>query len=207
MNYTNLKQSIQDYLENDETTFVNELDNIIKLAEEKIHRAVLLPNFRKNQYTTLTSSNEYLSLPSDWLATHSLAVDNSGFSFLILKDVNFIRSVYPSSTTTGVPKYYALFDSDTFILGPTPDSNYTVQLHYYYEPTSIVSASTTWLGDNAENALLYGCLIEGYRFMKGDQDMFAEYKQNYDTAISDLKILAHGLDRRDDYRHGVLALQ
>lgn len=204
MNYTNLVQAIKDYTENTETSFVSHIDEIIKQAEQRIYNEVQIPNLRKNSTGTTTSSNTYLQTPSDFLAPYSLAVLNSSsnYSYLLNKDVNWIREAYNSSSTTGLPKYYALFDDDTFILAPTPDATYTVELHYYYYPTSIVSAATTWLGDNYEQVLLYGCLLEAYTYMKGDADLMTLYKNRYDEGMKQLKMLGDGKDRRDTYRSG-----
>ena len=204
MNYTNLVQAIKDYTENTETSFVSHIDQIIKQAEQRIYNEVQIPNLRKNSTGTTTSSNTYLQTPSDFLAPYSLAVLNSSsnYSYLLNKDVNWIREAYNSSSTTGLPKYYALFDDDTFILAPTPDATYTVELHYYYYPTSIVSAATTWLGDNYEQVLLYGCLLEAYTYMKGDADLMTLYKSRYDEGMKQLKMLGDGKDRRDTYRSG-----
>tara|TARA_R100000008_G_C3580549_1_gene168215 strand:- start:1639 stop:2274 length:636 start_codon:yes stop_codon:yes gene_type:complete len=204
MNYTNLVQAIKDYTENTETSFVSHIDEIIKQAEQRIYNEVQIPNLRKNSTGTTTSSNTYLQTPSDFLAPYSLAVLNSSsnYSYLLNKDVNWIREAYNSSSTTGLPKYYALFDDDTFILAPTPDATYTVELHYYYYPTSIVSAATTWLGDNYEQVLLYGCLLEAYTYMKGDADLMTLYKSRYDEGMKQLKMLGDGKDRRDTYRSG-----
>ena len=204
MNYTNLVQAIKDYTENTETSFVTHIDEIIKQAEQRIYNEVQIPNLRKNSTGTTTSSNTYLQTPSDFLAPYSLAVLNSSsnYSYLLNKDVNWIREAYNNSSTTGLPKYYALFDDDTFILAPTPDATYTVELHYYYYPTSIVSAATTWLGDNYEQVLLYGCLLEAYTYMKGDADLMTLYKSRYDEGMKQLKMLGDGKDRRDTYRSG-----
>ena len=204
MNYTNLVQAIKDYTENTETSFVSHIDEIIKQAEQRIYNEVQIPNLRKNSTGTTTSSNTYLQTPSDFLAPYSLAVLNSSsnYSYLLNEDVNWIREAYNSSSTTGLPKYYALFDDDTFILAPTPDATYTVELHYYYYPTSIVSAATTWLGDNYEQVLLYGCLLEAYTYMKGDADLMTLYKSRYDEGMKQLKMLGDGKDRRDTYRSG-----
>ena len=204
MNYTNLVQAIKDYTENTEPSFVSHIDEIIKQAEQRIYNEVQIPNLRKNSTGTTTSSNTYLQTPSDFLAPYSLAVLNSSsnYSYLLNKDVNWIREAYNSSSTTGLPKYYALFDDDTFILAPTPDATYTVELHYYYYPTSIVSAATTWLGDNYEQVLLYGCLLEAYTYMKGDADLMTLYKSRYDEGMKQLKMLGDGKDRRDTYRSG-----
>ena len=190
--FTTLKTAIQDYTQNSETTFVNNLSNFITDTEEKILKTVNLPVFRKNVTGTMTSGNTYLSAPSDFLTPFSLALDNSGYEYLMFKEVNFIREAYPVSSTTGVPKYYALFDDDTFILGPTPNANFTVELHYVYRPTSITTSAdgTSWLGTNAPDALLYGSLVQAYSFMKGEADLIANYTQQYNEALSRLKVFA-----------------
>jgi|TARA_R110000824_G_scaffold393746_1_gene593086 hypothetical protein len=202
--YTTLKSAIKDYLQNSETTFENNLANIIVQAENRILKSVQLPDFRKNSTGVMTSGNSYLTTPSDFMTPYSLALDNSGYEFLIFKDVNFIREAYPVSTTTATPKYYALFDDASFILGPTPNSNYTVELHYFYKPTSITTSAdgTSWLGNNAETALLYGCLVEGYTFMKGEPDLFAAYQKQYEDALMKLKSLGEGYSTTDSYRSG-----
>tara|TARA_R100000935_G_scaffold50978_1_gene77208 strand:+ start:307 stop:945 length:639 start_codon:yes stop_codon:yes gene_type:complete len=202
--FTTLKAAIQDYTESNETTFVSNLPSIITQAEERILKAVQLPDFRKNVTGTTTQGNQYLQTPSDFLATYSLSIDNSGYEFLIRKDVNFIREAYPSSAVTGIPKHYALFNEDTFILGPTPNAAFSSELHYFYEPQSITVSSdgTSWLGDNAENALLYGCLIEAYTFLKGDAELMQVYSARYETALEDLKQLAEGYNTTDSYRAG-----
>ena len=187
--FTTLKNAIQDYLETTETTFVNNLSIIITQAEDRILNSVQLPDFRKNVTGTTTDGTPYLTMPSDFLAPYSLAVDNSGYEYLLFKDVNFIREAYPAATTEGVPKYYAVFDENTFILGPTPSSNLTAELHYFYKPESITASSdgTSWLGTNAESALLYGSLVEAYTFLKGDADMLNIYMTRYNEALADLK--------------------
>jgi|TARA_A100001515_G_scaffold63332_2_gene50162 hypothetical protein len=204
--FTTLKQAIQDYLETDETTLVTNLPTIITQSEERILKAVQLPNFRKNVTGTTTQSNSYLETPSDFLSPYSLAVDNSGYEYLLFKDVNFIRQAYPSESATGVPKHYALFDDTTFILGPTPNANLTVELHYFYEPESITvsSAGTSWLGSNAENALLYGCLVEAYTFIKGEPDLMQLYQARYDAAMQELIALGEGYSTTDSYRAGAV---
>lgn len=210
MNYTQLKQAIQDYTENTEATFVANLDTFIKQTEERIYRSVMIPELRKNVTGTLTSGNKYLARPSDFLSVFSIAViDGSGaYQYLLDKDVNFMREAYPSPTTTGVPKYYAQFDGDgpvstygNFILGPAPDSAYQVELHYFYDPPSIVDTGTSWVGDNAETVLLYGCLIEAYTFMKGDADLLAKYTERYQGALANLGLI-DVRSKRDDYRDG-----
>ena len=211
MNYTQLKQAVQDYTENTETTFVNNLDTFIRQTEERIYRSVMIPELRKNVTGTLASGNKYLARPTDFLSVFSIAViDGSGnYQYLMDKDVNFMREAYPaSSTSTGLPRYYAQFDGDgpvsasgNFILGPTPDSSYSVELHYYYDPPSIVDTSTSWLGDNAEAVLLYGTLVEAYTFMKGDQDLLSQYDNRYQLALANLGLI-DVRSKRDDYRDG-----
>jgi len=207
--YTTLKSAMQDYLQNTETTFVDDLATIIIQAENRILKSVQLPDFRKNTTGTMTSGNAYLATPTDFMAPYSLALDNSGYEYLLYKDVNFIREAYPVSSTTATPKYYSMFDDDSFILGPTPDSSYAVELHYFYKPTSITASGdgTSWLGDNAETVLLYGCLVEGYTFMKGEQDMLAVYQKQYEDAMTNLKSLGEGYSTTDNYRSGAVRTQ
>ena len=203
MNYTNLKQAIQDYTENTETSFVNHLDDFIKQAEQRIYNTVQLPALRKNSTGKTTASTTYIETPDDFLAPYSLAVISSSvYTYLLNKDVNWIREAYNNASTTGLPKYYALFDDDTLLLAPTPDAAYSLELHYYHYPSSLVSQSTTWLGDNYEEVLLYGCIMEAYTYMKGDADLLAVYKSRYDEGINALKMLGDGKDRRDAYRSG-----
>lgn len=204
MNYATLSTLIQQYCESTEQTFVDNIPTFVQLAEERVYNSVQIPAIRRNQIGTLSANNKYLTLPSDWLATFSLAVINTDGSqeFLLDKDVNFIRQSFPSPTDTGKPQYYAIFDANTFILGPTPDSPYSVEMHYYYYPTSIVTAGTTWLGDNFETVLLYGSLREAYTYLKGEADMMQYYEQKYQEALGLLKQLGDGKDRRDAYRSG-----
>lgn len=206
MNYTQLVELVKQYTQNEETSFVANIPNFVQLAEERIYNSVFIPAIRKNQIGTLTPSNKYLTVPADWLANFSLAVIDpvtNAQTFLLDKDVNFIRECYPDPDDGGVPKYYAIFDSNTFILGPTPDSNYQVELHYYYYPESIVTAGTSWLGDNFETVLLYGTLREAYLYMKGEADMMQYYEQKYQESLGLLKLLGEGKDRRDAYRSGL----
>ena len=205
MNYASLVTLVQQYCESTESSFVANIPTFVVLAEERIYNAVQIPAIRRNQIGTLTPNNKYLTLPADWLATFSLAVINpttNAQEFLLDKDVNFIRQSYPDPDDTGLPKYYAIFDDNTFILGPTPDFNYQVEMHYYYYPPSIVTAGTSWVGDNYENVLLYGTLREAYTYLKGEQDMMAYYEQKYQEAIQQLMRLGDGLNRRDAYRSG-----
>tara|TARA_R110002153_G_scaffold25791_1_gene81512 strand:+ start:1270 stop:1899 length:630 start_codon:yes stop_codon:yes gene_type:complete len=202
MNYTELKTNIEDICEN---TFTDEqLAMFTQQAEQKIYNTVQIPALRKNVTGTLTSSNKYLSTPTDFLWSYSLAViDGSGvYHFLLNKDVNFMREAYPNPTDVGLPKHYAYFDDNTFIVGPTPDSSYSSELHYGYYPQSIVLAGTTWLGDEFDSALLNGALIEAIRFMKGEPDVVAMYEKMYLQAITLLKGLGDGKLREDAYRSG-----
>ena len=204
MNYSELVAQIQDYTENQFTT--TDIDTFIQQAEQRIYNQVQLPALRKNVTGTLTASNKYLAMPNNWLATFSLAVINGAneYHYLLNKDVNFIRESYPDTDSDfyGEPKYYAVFDNTAFIVGPTPDASYNVELHYFYYPTSIVEAGTSWLGDNFSSALLYGSLLEAYTYMKGEVDVMNVYKARYDEAMILLKQLSDGKDRQDAYRSG-----
>ena len=204
MNYTELTQAVKDYTENDETTFVSQIPTFVRQAEERINRSVLIPDLRRNVTGTTTSSNRFVNTPSDFLAVFSFAVvdSSSKYQFLLPKDVNFLREAYPQTTTTGTPVYYAIFNDESFIVAPTPNANYTVQLHYYYDPPSIVSSTRSWLGVNAEPALLYGTLLEAYSFMKGEPDLINLYAKRYEEAIAQLYNLGKGLNRSDSYRNG-----
>lgn len=205
MNYSQLVQAIEDYCQNTEPTFVSNIPNFVQLAEERVYNSVQIPAIRKNQTGSMSASNKYLTLPTDWLATFSLAVIDpvtGAQTFLLDKDVNFIRQSYPTPTSTGTPAYYAQFDVNTLIIGPTPDVSYAVELHYYYYPTSIVTAGTSWLGSNFEEVLLYGALREAYLFMKGEQDIIQNYEQKYQEGMALLKQLGDGKNRRDAYRNG-----
>lgn len=204
MNYATLSAKIQEYVQSTETSFVANIPTFVQLAEERIYNTVQIPAIRRNQTATLTSGNKYLTLPGDWLATFSLAViaGDGSQEFLLDKDVNFIRQSYPSPTDTGVPAYYAIFDQNTLILGPTPASNYQVEMHYYYYPESIVTAGTSWIGDNFETVLLYGSLREAYTYLKGEADLIQNYEQKYQEAMQMLIRMGDGLNRRDAYRSG-----
>ena len=204
--YAQLKQAIQDYTENDETSYVNNLPLFIRMAEERILKGVQLNLFQKNQFGNMTSGNEYLASPSDFLAPFSLSIDVSGSKeFLLFKDLDFVQTYTPDATTTGQPKYYAQFDVDNFIIAPTPDANYTVDIHYLYRPASITTGAedgTTWLSENAELALLYACLIEAYIYMKGDANVMQMYNQRFMEAVSRLKNLGEAQETIDEYRSG-----
>jgi len=231
MNYSTLFETIKGYLENDfpASTFTDsagtgtttltsteQINTFITQAEQRIFNTVQFPSIRKNVTGSVTANNKYLSAPDDFLAVYSLAVvdDNDAYSYLLNKDVNFIREAYPTPTDTGLPAYYALFGPTvsgstisnelSFLLGPTPDATYTVELHYYYYPESITTASSgqTWLGDNFDSVLLYGSLVEGYTFMKGEADLITAYNTKYMEAMSMAKRLGDGMERQDAYRSG-----
>ena len=207
MNYTELTAAIKDYANNTETNFVAAIPTFVKQTEQRIYRSVNLPVNRKNVAGTMTDGNQYLAMPTDFLFPLSLAITSSSNQiFLLNKDANFIRSIYPNSSTEGTPKYYGIFASDTFIVGPTPDADYVTELHYYYEPESIVTSSTSWLGTNADTALLYGALVEAYTYMKGDADMMQLYQQRYQEALDLLKLQAEGRLTGDEYRDGTIAV-
>ena len=205
--YAQLKTAIQDFTENTETSFVTNLPTFIRAAEDRIFKLVDLEVFRKNATSALTQNDQYLSVPTDYLASFSLSITNgSSKEFLLQKDVNFIHEYNPNPATTGTPKYYAFFDVDNFIVAPTPDSNYTCELHYYYRPASLTAGAdsgTTWLSDNAPNALLYGSLYEAYIYMKGEQDMLQMYEKQFTEALSRIKDLAEARENSDAYRRGL----
>jgi len=216
MNYAQLVIAIQDYTENsfNYSTDPTPMNTFIDQAEQRTYNTVQFPSIRKNVTGTTTSGNKYLSCPDDFLATYSMAViDADGaYEYLLNKDVNFIRQAYPTPTDTAIPKYYALFGPSvsgvtisnelSFILGPTPDAGYSVELHYYYYPESIVTASTTWLGDNFDTVLLYGSLVEAYTYMKGEPDIMLGYDAKYKEALGLAIRLGNGMERSDAYRSG-----
>jgi len=213
MSYTKaeLKTAIQDYCENQETTFVNSLDTFIESAEERIFQTVGLTFFRRNQTATLTASNQYLNMPSDFLAPFSLSI-TSGTSkkFLDFKDVNFLQEYAPDSSVEGEPRYYASFDYQNFLVAPTPDSGYAVELHYYYRPASLTAQAddgTTWLSVNAPQAILYGSLIAAYTFMKGEADVLQNYNSQFTEAVGRLKNLGEARETTDAYREGLVRRQ
>ena len=215
MNYTELKDAIIAYTENQDPSFEAEVPVFVRQAEQRIYNSVQFPSLRKNVTGSTTAANKYLACPSDFLAVYSMAVvDGTGrYEYLLNKDVNFIRQAYPVPTNVGLPKYYALFgpqSSDikelTFILGPTPDATYTVELHYFFYPESIVTAGQTWLGDNLDSVLLYGSLVEAYTYMKGEADLLQLYNQKYMEALQLAKRLGDGMERTDAYRTGQVRL-
>lgn len=220
MNYATLFETIKSYVENDfpdqdwtdsagsgtaTMTGTEQINTFIKQAEQRIYNSVQLPVERKNVTGLLTTGNKYLNVPTDWLSTFSLAVIHPTTyeqTYLLNKDVEYIRECYPPPDTLDTPKYYAIFDNTTFILGPTPDAGYNMELHYYGYPTSIVDAvsGTTWLGNNFDSVLLYGSLLEAYTFMKGEPDVIQNYTARYNEALAMLKQLAEGKNRQDTYR-------
>lgn len=231
MNYSELFIAVKGYLENDfpSTVFTDsagsssssaaaltsteQVNIFITQAEQRIYNTIQFPSLRANVTGTLTANNKYLACPADFLAVYSMAVVNTdtSYTYLLNKDVNFIREAYPTPTDTGTPAYYALFGPVstneaelTFILGPTPDAAYSMELHYFYYPESITTTAsgTTWLGDNIDSVLLYGSLVEGYTFMKGEADMIAIYEKKYQDALMLAKRLGDGMERRDAYRSG-----
>ena len=219
MDYNTLFETIKGYVENDfpntswsdpsgsgVVTFTSkeQIDTFIRQAEQRIFNTVQLLDLRKNVTGNCSAGNKYLSVPSDWLANFSMAViDGSGnYEYLLNKDVNFIRQAFPNPNDQGLPSYYAYFDENSYILGPTPDDDYVIELHYFYYPPSIVDAGTSWLGDNYDSVLLYGALLEAYTFMKGEADVVAMYQKRYDEALAMLKMLGEGKNRQDMYRSG-----
>jgi hypothetical protein len=218
MNYAELSQNIENVIENTFTT--DQLALFTQQAEQKIYNSVQIPALRKNSVATLTPNNKYLSTPGDFLSVFSLAVINDGsYEYLLDKDVNFVRQAYPSPTETGVPKYYAIFGPTTtngsppvttnelsLILGPTPNAAYGVELHYFYYPESIVTAGTSWLGDNFDSALLNASLVEAARFIKAEPDILALYDKMFLESLALLKNLSDGKQRQDAYRSGQLRI-
>ena len=217
MNYATLFETIKGYVENDfpntswtdsagsgtvTLTSTEQINTFIQQAEQRVYNMVQLLDLRKNVTGNVTAGNKYLSVPSDWLANFSLAVIDAvgNYSYLLDKDVNFIRESFPNPSDAGLPTHYAFFDENSYILGPTPDASYTVELHYFYYPPSIVTAGTSWLGDNFDSVLLYGSLLEAYTFMKGEAEIISNYQQRYGEALAMLKQLGEGKNRQDMYR-------
>jgi len=204
--YAELKQAVQDYTQNDETSFVTNLPIFIRAAEERIFKNVQLDLFRKNASASMALGNKYVALPGDFLAPFSLSIEvSSNKEFLELKDVSFIQTYSPDASVTGQPLYYSVFDVDNLIVAPTPDANYVVELHYYYRPTSLtaqIDSGTTWMSTNASVALLYGTLVEAYTYMKGDPDIMQNYAQRFVEAIQSLKMLGESKEVTQEYRTG-----
>lgn len=207
--YGQLKQALQDYLETSETTFVNNLPLFIRLSEERILKNVQLSLFRKNALAVSTSGNQYLACPSDFLAPFSLSYTTAGNDkvFVELKDVSFVQEYTLDAAVTGAPRYYAQFDNENFILGPAPNSAYSMELHYFYRPTSLTAGSdsgTTWLSINAELTLFYGAMIEAYLFLKGEPDLLAAYDKRFQESLLGLKMLGEAKQVTDEYRKGMV---
>ena len=205
--YGQLKTSIQDFTENTETSFVTNLPVFIRSCEDRIFSLVDLELFRKNAVSQLTIGDPYLNVPTDYLAPFSLQITTTNYKdFLLFKDVNYLQEYYNTVNSNGTPKYYGVFDVDNFILTPTPDIAYDVELHYYYRPASITAGADSeksWLSDNAPNALLYGSLVEAYTYMKGEADMMQLYEQRFGQEIQRLKDLAEARENSDAYRRGL----
>ena len=217
MNYDQLFETIKGYCENDfpSTSFndssgtnialtsTEQINTFIDQAEQKIYNSVQILDLRKNVTGDISSGNQYLSVPTDWLANFSLAlIDSSGkYNYLLNKDVNYIREAFPDPSSTGTPTHYALFDNNSYILGPTPNASFTAELHYFYYPESIVTAGTSWVGENYDSVLLYGSLVEAQIFMKGESDVYQMYEKKYNEAIAGLKQLSEGKNRQDMYRN------
>ena len=204
MNYAELRQSIIDFTESTDPTFEANIDTFITNAEQRIYNSVLIPVLRRNVTGNTSASNRYLTCPTDFLAPYEMAVVGAGgdgsYEYLLQKDVSYVRQAYPNPTDTGVPKYYAQFDQDTFILAPTPAGVYTIELHYYYYPESIVTAGTSWLGDYYPMCLLYGSLVEANVFLKGESDLQQNYQQLFSDNMNLLKNYADGRTRNDNFR-------
>lgn len=202
--YATLVQAIKDWTQYDEQSFNDNINTFIQNAEERILFAVDLTVFRKNQTGNMSSGNKYLAVPSDFLSAFSLSVTANGSqAFLLQKDVEYLQEYNPTNAT-GVPKYYGLFDINTFILAPVPNSDYSVELHYYYRPASITTGTSTWIGDYAQEALLYGCLIEAYTYMKGEDNLIAQYDKRFNEALARLKNYGEGREDIDAYRDGLI---
>jgi hypothetical protein len=206
--YAQLKQAVQDYTENTETTFVNNVPLFIRMSEERILKTVQLNLFRKNVTASAFAGSKYLTSPSDFLAPYSLSYESDGAKeFVEFKDVNFVQTYTPDATVQGAPKYYAQFDVGNFLLGPTPDQAYVMELHYLYRPESLTAGAesgTTWLSENAELSLLYGALIEAYIFMKGEQDLMQHYNQRFGESLVGIKLLGEAKETTDQYRTGMV---
>lgn len=202
MNYTTLVTLLQDYTQNSSSEFIAAIPDIVKLAEDRIYQSVQIPALKRNATSNFVLGNKYLAAPTDFLASYSIAVKSAAgvYSYLLEKEVGYINEAFPDPSYTGVPRYYALFNDETFVVSPTPDDFYDVELHYFYEPPSIVTSGNSWLGDNTESVLFYGCLSEAYTYMKGDADLAALYRARYDEALGRLKVLGEGQDKRDNFR-------
>ena len=202
-----LKTAIQDYTDNSETSFVTHLPDFIKSSEERIFKSVDLEIFRKNVTSSLTTSDKFLTIPTDYLSSFSLQITTAGSeAFLLQKDVNFLQEAYSGSTSTATPRYYSQFDEDNFLLAPTPNSSYAIELHYYYRPTSLTAgadSATTWLSDNAPFALLFGALVDAYIFMKGEPDLIQQYEKRFIDQLTRLKDYGEARENTDAYSEGL----
>tara|TARA_Y100000114_G_scaffold147183_1_gene158687 strand:+ start:631 stop:1278 length:648 start_codon:yes stop_codon:yes gene_type:complete len=205
--FAQLKTAIQDYTDNAETSFVSHLPDFIKAAEERVFKSVDLEIFRKNVTSTMTQNDKFLTTPTDYLAPFSLQITTSGSeNVLQLKDVNFLQEAFPTSASTGLPEFYAIFDIDNFMVAPTPNSNYAIELHYYFRPSSLTAGAdsgTTWLSTNAPFALLYGSLVEAYIFMKGEGDMLQQYEKRFMDQLGRLKDFGEARENEDAYKLGL----
>ena len=205
--FAQLKTAIQDYTDNSESSFVSHLSDFIKASEERIFKSVDLEIFRKNVTSSFTSSDKFLTIPSDYLSTFSMQITTAGSeAFLLQKDVNFLQEAYSGSTSTATPRYYAQFDENNFIVAPTPNSNYAIELHYYYRPTSLTAgadSATTWLSDNAPFALLFGALVDAYIFMKGEPDLIQQYEKRFIDQLTRLKDYGEARENTDAYSEGL----
>jgi hypothetical protein len=202
MNYATLVALLQDYTQNSSTEFVAAIPDIVKLAEDRIYQSVQIPALKRNATSNFVQGNKYLAAPTDFLSVYSMAAKSASgvYSYLLEKEVGYINEAFPNPAATGVPRYYALFNDATFVVAPTPNAFFEVELHYFYEPPSIVDTGTSWLGDNTESVLFYGALCEAYTYMKGDADLVTLYRQRYDEALARLKNLGEGMDKRDNFR-------
>lgn len=210
MNYAELVDAIQKYLETNEASFVANIPMFVRAVENRIYNEVQLPALRRNATGSTTIDNKFLSLPSDFLAPHSLAIidpSTGAYNYVLFKDENLVREMYPLPSTKGMPKIYGLFDADSAVLGPTPDKAYAVELHYFYYPESLVTAGTSWVATNFPSVMLYGCIAEGYRYLKGEEKMQAVYDGQYREALNLLRKLGEGRNRGDSYRDGQVKLK
>lgn len=209
LNYTQLSDALQNYLQNSSTQFVADIPVIVRQAEDRILKSVQLPDFRTSDTTALTASQRAYSLPADFLSPYSFSIAPPApadpvYTTLLQKDVSYMREFWPNAATEGTPLFYGFLTDTQFVLAPTPDAAYLVDLQYFFRPESIVTASTSWLGNNAENCLLYACLVEGYRYMKGEQDLIQYYEAQYQEAIRELRSLGEGFSTTDNYRSGAV---
>jgi len=201
VNYAQLSQALQDYLQNDEATFVSQIPTFVRQAEDRIYQTCELPVLKANATSTMLGGVRFLAMPVNFLSVFSLALTqggDAGYAFLMEKEVAFLEEAFPKPSDIGQPRYYAVWDNNSLLLAPTPDQAYPVELHYFYKPISIVDAGTSWLGDNNESALLYGALVEAYTFMKGEADVMEKYQQRYNEALGRLKILGEAKSKRDN---------